>query len=132
MSHFTVVVTVLRNVGTLLTVLQDLGYEVETGNELPLYGWKGDVREETADLVISRDQLASSSNDIGFALQEDGTYSVIISEYDARVLPGFVGKVTRQYAYQTIVEQAAASGFNIMADEQRVDGSRRLLLQKWG
>lgn len=131
MSHFTVVVTVLRNAGTLLTALQDLGYEVETGNELPLYGWKGDVREETADLVISRDQLASSSNDIGFARQDDGSYSIIISEYDVRTLPGFVDKVTSQYAYQTIVEQAAADGFSIMADEQRVDGSRRLLLQRW-
>ena len=48
-----------------------------------LYGYKGDKREQTAEIVIRKKDVGSSSNDIGFKKQEDGTYQAVISEFDS-------------------------------------------------
>src|SRR5579883_3219821 len=72
----------------LLAALADLGYtEVEEGEALPLYGYQGDCRPETAELVVRRRHLGSASNDLGFARTPAG-YVPIVSEYDQRVLHG--------------------------------------------
>jgi len=72
----------------LLAALADLGYaEVEEGEALPLYGYQGDRRSETAELVVRRRYLGSASNDLGFA-RSSGGFVPIISEYDQRVLHG--------------------------------------------
>ncbi len=72
----------------LLAALADLGYgEVEEGEALSLYGYQGDRRPETAELVVRRRHLGSASNDLGFARTPQG-YIPIISEYDQRVLHG--------------------------------------------
>ena len=72
----------------LRAALADLGYsEVEEGEALPLYGYQGDRRPETAELVVRRRYLGSASNDLGFARTPAG-FVPIISEYDQRVLHG--------------------------------------------
>ena len=72
----------------LLAALADVGYaEVEEGEALPLYGYRGDRRPETAALVVRRRHLGPASNDLGFALTERG-YVPVISEYDQRALRG--------------------------------------------
>lgn len=70
----------------LLAALADVGYTtVERGAALPLYGYRGDQRTERAQLVVRRQHLGAASNDLGFALTEQG-YTPIISEYDQRTL----------------------------------------------
>jgi hypothetical protein len=70
----------------LLAALADLGYtEVEEGEALPLYGYQGDRRPETAELVVRRGYLDRASNDLGFARTPAG-YVPVISEYDQRTL----------------------------------------------
>src|SRR5437763_4906404 len=72
----------------LLATLADLGYtEVDEGEALPLYGYQGDRRPETAELVVRRRHLGSASNDVGFARTPAG-YVPIVSEYDQRTLHG--------------------------------------------
>ena len=72
----------------LLAALADLGYaEVEQGDALPLYGYQGDRRPETAEIVVRRRHLGPASNDLGFA-RTPGGFIPIISEYDQRVLHG--------------------------------------------
>lgn len=66
--------------------LAELGFaEVEEGEDLPLYGYHGDRRSDTAALVVRRHHIGSASNDLGFARTADG-YFPIISEYDKRTL----------------------------------------------
>ncbi len=66
----------------LLAALKSLGYaEVEQGQALPLYGYHGDRRPETAEVVVRRQHIDPSSNDVGFALR-DGAYVPILSEWD--------------------------------------------------
>ncbi|MCL5266140.1 MAG: DUF1257 domain-containing protein [Chloroflexi bacterium] len=75
-----------RDLGLLKTALSDLGFGiVEEGDQLPLYGYRGDQRAERAELVIRRQHLTRASNDLGFQKTKDG-YIPIVSDYDARVL----------------------------------------------
>ena len=90
----------------LLAALADLGVaEVEEGEALPLYGYQGDRRPETAELVVRRRHLGPASNDVGFARTPAG-YVPIVSEYDRRVLHGGRFLVELRTAYGERVVEA--------------------------
>lgn len=97
---------VLKDRTLLLAALADLGYpEVEEGVALPLYGYEGDRRRETADLVVRRRFLGSASNDLGFARTPEG-YVPIISDYDHHALHGgrFLTKLRTAYSEHVVEE----------------------------
>lgn len=90
----------------LLAALADLGYsEVEEGEALALYGYQGDQRVETAEIVVRRCDVGSASNDLGFARTPQG-YVPVISEYDQRALHGgqFLVKLRTAYHEQVVEE----------------------------
>ncbi len=97
---------VLKDRRLLLAALADLGYtQVEEGEALPLYGYQGDRRPETAELVVRRRHLGSASNDLGFARTPAG-YVPIVSEYDQRALHGGRLLVKLRTAYsERVVEE---------------------------
>lgn len=66
-------------------LLADLGYAEVEEEALPLYGYQGDQRPETAEIVVRRHHLGRASNDLGFARTPAG-YVPIVSEYDQRTL----------------------------------------------
>lgn len=71
---------------SLLQALAECGYEtVEEGSALSLYGYRGDRRAETAQIVVRRQFIGSASNDLGF-LKTDAGYVPVISEYDRRYM----------------------------------------------
>lgn len=47
-----------------------------------LYGYQGDKRKETANIIVRRKAVGGASNDIGFKREENGTYTGVISAYD--------------------------------------------------
>ena len=97
---------VLKDRRLLLAALADLGYtEVEEGDALPLYGYQGDRRPETAEIVVRRRYLGAASNDLGFARTPDG-YVPIVSEYDQRTLHGgqFLAKLRTAYSEHVVEE----------------------------
>ena len=66
----------------LLKALAECGYEtVEEGESLSLYGYRGDRRPETAQIVVRRKHIGAASNDLGFQ-KTDAGYVPVISEYD--------------------------------------------------
>ena len=70
----------------LLNALKESGYsEVEEGESLWLYGYQGDRRPETAQIVVRRKFIGSASNDLGFQ-KTDAGYVPVISEYDQRYM----------------------------------------------
>ena len=97
---------VFKDRALLLAALADLGYtEVEEGEALSLYGYLGDKRPETAEIVVRRKYLGSTSNDVGFARTPDG-YVPIVSEYDGRALHGGQILVKLRTAYnERVVEE---------------------------
>jgi hypothetical protein len=90
----------------LLAALASLGYgEVEQGEALALYGYQGDRRAETAEVVVRRQFIGSASNDLGFARSPEG-YIPIISEFDQRTLHGGELLVRLRTAYsEQVVEE---------------------------
>jgi hypothetical protein len=90
----------------LLAALADLGYtDVEEGDALSLFGYQGDQRPETAQLVVRRRSLGSASNDLGFTRTAHG-YVPILSEYDQRALHGgqFLVKLRTAYSERVVEE----------------------------
>jgi len=66
----------------LVQALRECGYaETEEGEALSLYGYQGDRRPETAQIVVRRKFIGAASNDLGFQKTESG-YVPVISEYD--------------------------------------------------
>lgn len=98
---------VFTNRELLLDALKDCGFpRFETGTALPLFGYGGDTRPETADIVIRRkDTGVGGSNDIGFKKVANG-YVPIISEYDqGAVRHGkFLPFLRAAYSERVIVE----------------------------
>lgn len=90
----------------LLAALAELGYpEVEEGQALPLFGYQGDQRPETAEMVIRRRSLGAASNDVGFVHTLEG-YVPLVSEYDQRALHGgrFLAQLRTAYGEQVVEE----------------------------
>ena len=74
--------TAFKDRETLLKALAECGYEtVEEGEALSLYGYQGDRRPETAQIVVRRKYIGAASNDLGFQ-KTDAGYVPVISEYD--------------------------------------------------
>ena len=68
----------------LVAALNEVGYtDVEVYDEsVSLYGYRGDVRPEKANVIVRRKHISTAANDLGFVRESDGTYSVIVSDYD--------------------------------------------------
>jgi hypothetical protein len=88
MSEFTECETELKDQAALVDALVEAGIAREhvEVHEAPqhLYGYHGDKRAQTANIIIRRNHVGSSSNDIGFLKKADGTYEAIVSEFDRR------------------------------------------------
>jgi len=131
MSHFTYIQTQFKNREALIKALNDVGYShIEEGSDLPLYGYLGDRRPQTADIVIRRKYLSAASNDIGFKWKGDH-YEAIISEYDRRVFPDFIPKIQRKYAYHAVLATAAEKGFTVESESVDEKGQIRIVLGRW-
>lgn len=131
MSHFTTIKTQFKDKQALIKALEEVGYtRLEQGTALPLYGYQGDKRSQTADIVIRRQYLTTASNDIGFKWNGE-YYEVIISEYDRRALPQFLPNLNRKYAYKAIKSIAESKGFNIESEEVDEKGQVRIVLGRW-
>jgi hypothetical protein len=90
----------------LLAALASLGYtDVEQGEALRLFGYQGDHRSETAEIVVRRRHLGRASNDLGFTRTPAGLIPVI-SEYDQRTLHGgqFLVQLRTAYSEQVVEE----------------------------
>ena len=78
--------TAFKDRECLLNALAECGYgTVEEGGGLSLYGYQGDRRPETAQIVVRRKFIGAASNDLGFQKTEAG-YIPVISEYDQRYM----------------------------------------------
>ncbi|MGI8827639.1 MAG: DUF1257 domain-containing protein [Chloroflexota bacterium] len=106
----------------ILAALAELGYaDVEEGDALSLYGYRGDRRPETAEIVVRRQHVGSLSNDIGFTRTPQG-YVPLVSEYDQRTAHGGQFLVKLRTAYSERVIEEVRHRLHGTA-QRRVDGS---------
>jgi hypothetical protein len=134
MSHFTCIKTQLKDKSALLKALADMGLEqvevYDTGEHL--YGYRGDIRPQMAEVIVRRQYIGPLSNDIGFQQQPDGTFEAIISEYDRpKYSQQWLNQLTQRYGYHALMATAPAQGFTIEEEEVLADGTIRVVIGKW-
>ncbi|MBD2458027.1 DUF1257 domain-containing protein [Nostoc sp. FACHB-87] len=134
MSHFTSIKTQIKNSDALIKALADVGFKNVEHHQVAqaLYGYQGDVRPESAEVIIRKQYVGSSSNDIGFKRQENGQFQAIISEYDRRKYnQSWLNTLMQRYGYHALMASAEAQGFTIEADEVLEDGTVRVVVARW-
>lgn len=129
MSEYVTTATEYKIQEVLLAALrQTFGIEPEVGEGLALYGYGGDARQQTADIVVRRYHLTSASNDLGFRWDPTAeTYHVVISEYDQRAIPRKMKALKSEYGRQYVYAVAQRRGLDV--EEIPRDGVLRLRLR---
>ncbi|MBK4730911.1 DUF1257 domain-containing protein [Oxynema sp. CENA135] len=134
MSHFTTIQTQIKAIDPLVKALADLGFDCVEVHQIPqpLYGYQGDRRSQTAEVIVRRQYIGANSNDIGFKRQPDNTFEAIISEYDRQQYSRqWIEQLTQRYAYHQLMAEAPAQGFNIESEETLEDGTIRVVVGRW-
>lgn len=126
MSEFVECETKIKDRKALVDALIEIGWkreQIEVHDEAHhLYGYQGDRRKQKANVIIRRQHIGGSSNDIGFLKKPDGSYEAIISEYDrglntpkSRETGGFneqwVKNLTGTYAEKLYIRKARQLGY---------------------
>ena len=87
MSQYLEFETCIRSEEALISALVEMGFKREHievfAEPQPLYGYLGDERKEKAHIVIRRQHVGRSSNDLGFERTANG-YVARISQFDQR------------------------------------------------
>lgn len=114
MSAYSERQTQYKDVELLVSALKACGITEVLVHKTPqrLEGYHGDLREQTADIIIPRRAVGHASNDIGFKLQPDGTYKAIISDYDraTHYNDAWVNKLTDTYTEHGVLKCAKKKG----------------------
>jgi hypothetical protein len=102
MSAYLTLLTPMTDQECLLAALVDLGFDrtqIEVhAMPVPLVGYAGDQRAQTANLVIRRQYIGISSNDVGFLATATG-YQALVSGYDhPRFGTAWVAQLNQRYA----------------------------------
>lgn len=141
MSAYIEVVTLVRDEATLIDALccmENARGRMFTRDQIEvhpkgakLYGYQGDVRAETAQIIIRRENVGGASNDIGFERGADGTFCMHVSEYDrGHYNQKWQQKLVRTYSELYIGQKAEKHGYTV---KKTKNGENiQLSLVKWG
>jgi len=136
MSHYTQIRTQIREVPMLLKVLAEMGFNTVECHEQAqqLYGYQGDLRPETAEVIIRRKFIGPLANDVGFKRQDSGEFQAIISEYDGRTRCNatWLQELNRRYAYNLIHDQAKEQNLIIEEEQTLENGDIVIILSERG
>lgn len=133
MSHFTTLQTQFTDIDGLTKALADMGFTTVEVHEVAqhLYGYRGDRRSQTAEVIIRREHIGPASNDIGFKRQEDGSFEAIISEYDrAKYSEAWLKKLLQRYAYHVACANLNKQGFQLTMEEKDDKGRIRMVMRR--
>jgi hypothetical protein len=122
MSAYTKVKCIFKDPELLVEALTEIGYKpkVYPGLGTHLIDYHGSMRPQMAQIVIPRQQLSPSANDVGFAKQLDGTYTAIISEYDsgATFTPVKMEQLKLAYNMAKAKKIAATQGMKLVGQKE--------------
>ena len=90
MSEYHLQQTQYKDRDCLVAALNDMGYKTVEVHDtaVQLYDFCGrathylDTTGDKANVIVRRHIVGGAANDLGFALQPDGTYAAVISDYD--------------------------------------------------
>ena len=135
MSKFVEGTIVLKDEAALVSALTEIfgkgSVEVVKKGEQSsnLYGYRGDKRAQTADIIIRRQHVnrvsSGCSNDLGFKRKKNGSIQMIVSEYDRSCK--IDQKVQRRYSElvvdKTIKRLKTSGRFRVLSRENDKQGN---------
>jgi hypothetical protein len=115
---------------SLLEALELLDLQAEVHeNPINLKGYRGDVRNEKAHIVIDKQQVnkfTGASNDIGFLWNEaENKYEFIVSEYDQRFKMD--QRVIQAYVKVVLEKALKKNGFKIKVNIDEDNLKRKIM-----
>lgn len=115
---------------SLLEALSLLGFTPDVLVEPKhLTGYRGDERKETANIIVSKDQVnkfTGASNDIGFLWNEkENKYDFIVSDYDKAKLMD--QRIIQAYVKVVLEKALKKNGFKIKVNINEEDLLKRQL-----
>jgi hypothetical protein len=120
-----ILVDTLREDMTFSSCVNGLTVEVES-HEIAdsLLGFQGDVRAETAEVIIRRKFVGPSSNDIGFKRMESGNFKPIISQFDSHTYnQGWQDTLSQRYSERKYAKEMYQEGFILQRKTTLADGT---------
>lgn len=135
MSHIAKVDTKIKDLVNLKKALKTLNIsflEAEVGKTLTLKGYgKNEIIEDCIMEIKT-----GSSYSIGIRKREKG-YEVVADWWAIETFTGqkqeeIMNKLTRQYAYETIMDKITSMGYNIVQEEQDTKENLRITVRRWG
>lgn len=129
MSAYLTLLTPMTDQECLLAALFDVGFDesmVEVHEvPVPLLGFQGDRRAQSANIVIRNEHVGSASNDVGFLKTATG-YQAFVSGYDhPRFGPGWIGELSRRYDVHSSAKKARAAA----EEQRRLEEERKKLVE---
>lgn len=133
MSHNTVLKTSIRSREALILALEEecprwKGHIEVHEKPQAMYGYDDELRPTKAEVIIRRNYVGSAANDLGFALQPDGSWSAIISEYDTRqgYNRDWLQSIGRRTAGHEILRQNQVAGRR--CERQWIQGTKKQVI----
>ena len=119
MSAYQTQSTCFEDKDSLIKGLSENGYGLNTVevHDTPqtLYDYCGHPRPQKAHIILRRQFVGGAANDIGFLKNTDGTYTVIISEYDSmRHNTAWITNLTKSYAKHALIKQGKRMGLTFL------------------
>jgi hypothetical protein len=128
MSAYISLLTPMTDQECLLAALTDLGFDATRVEVHPspvhLVGYGGDRREQTANIVIRRQHVGASSNDVGFLASAAG-YQAFVSGFDH---PRFGADWLTQLNSRYQTHWAAKMGRLAAEERRRIEEERERLV----
>jgi len=129
MSHYLNIETQITDQDALIRALNRMEYKggvslgkVKIESHITaqnLYGYHGDMRQDKAQVIIRRNYVGPSSNDIGFIKNAKGNFQAIISEYDRNSLnynDQWVAKLGTYYGVEKMKMECESKGQKYFED----------------
>jgi len=133
-SHIAKVDTKIKDLAFLKKALQTLGIqyvEAEEGETLTLKGYGKDEIITGCIMEIKN----GSSYSIGIRRKEKG-YEVVadwwaIETFTEQKQEDIMNRITRQYAYETIMDRVKGMGYSVVQEEQDAKENLRITVRRW-
>lgn len=125
MSEYIIIQVEYTDPECIKASLKELGYTFEDHKtEQNLHGYAGDIRQQTANIIVRRRHVGSAANDVGFKRKVNGKYELIISEYDRGGQTGtnFMQRMRQLYSKHKMLKQLKKMGKTVTSVKTMKDG----------
>lgn len=134
MSHIAKIDTKIKDLAYLKKALAALNIQFTEAKEGETLTLKGYGKKEVITGCLMEIKTGSSYS-IGIRRKEKG-YEVVADWWAIETFTGqkqedLMNKITRQYAYETIMDKIKGMGYSVVQEEQDVKDNLRITVRRW-